>query len=252
MGHSDDIPPEVQVDEKEYALHQLDSLSLLLYTFLLTLTVLTIWMFKHRRIRYLHETGLALFYGLIIGAIVRYGVNGFGEQSVMKVKPISNNELKNSTQNGPPDQLWLEVKTMHNKPAVDQLLNKTLVYTFKGEVRDANDAFDQKATFDPEIFFNILLPPIIFHAGYSMKKRFFFRNIGAILTFAFIGTTISTFAVAGIMYGVTRMFSHLSEIFTFLDTLRFGALISGMSLVAQDMSKADFFFLRQLPIQSRF
>ena len=75
-------------------------------------------------------------------------------------------------------------------------------FSFKGEVRDSNsEQIDQKATFDPEIFFNILLPPIIFHAGYSMKKRFFFRNIGAILTFAFLGTILSTFTVAGIMYG---------------------------------------------------
>ena len=91
----DDIPPEVRVDEKEVALHQLDSLSLLLYTFLLTLTVLTIWLFKHRRIRYLHETGLALFYGLIIGAIVRYGINGFGDQTIMKVRPLNYIEMKN-------------------------------------------------------------------------------------------------------------------------------------------------------------
>ena len=122
------------------------------------------------------------------------------------------------------DVLWLEVTAIHNKPAVDQLLNKTLAYSFKGEVRDAGSGIEQKATFDPEIFFNILLPPIIFHAGYSMKKRFFFRNIGAILTFAFVGTTLSTFTVAGIMYGITRI-SYLSH-FTFLDALRFGALIS--------------------------
>ena len=55
-----------------------------------------------------------------------------------------------------------------------------------------------------------------------MKKRFFFRNIGAILTFAFVGTIISTFTTAGIMYGVTRLFEHLSSKVTFLDTLRFG------------------------------
>ena len=65
-----DVPPEVLIDEKESELHRLDSLSLLLYTFLLTLTVLTIWLFKHRRIRYLHETGLAIFYGLVVGKYI--------------------------------------------------------------------------------------------------------------------------------------------------------------------------------------
>ncbi len=97
----------------------------------------------------------------------------------------------------------------------------------QGEVKDVEEIneIDQKATFDPEIFFNVLLPPIIFHAGYSMKKRFFFRNIGSILTFAFLGTAISTFVVGGVMTGVTRLAPHLQS-FTFVDSLHFGALIS--------------------------
>ena len=68
----------------------LRSLSLLLYTFLLTLTVVTIWVFKvyrlqtsrfaqmvmyisfqHRKVAFVHSSGLAIIYGLVIGAIIR-------------------------------------------------------------------------------------------------------------------------------------------------------------------------------------
>ena len=69
------LTPELRVEEKVEEIHRLDSLILLMFTCLLSLTVVTIWLFKHRRIRYLHETGLALVYGLVIGAIIRYGVS---------------------------------------------------------------------------------------------------------------------------------------------------------------------------------
>ena len=88
---------DVRIDEKEAKTHRLDSLILLLYTFLLTLTVLTIWLFKHRRIRYLHETGLALVYGLVIGAVVKYGFKDFGKVTHIAVAPISQNALVNMT-----------------------------------------------------------------------------------------------------------------------------------------------------------
>ena len=49
--------------------------------------------------------------------------------------------------------------------------------------------------FDESVFFFLLLPPIIFEGGYSLRSREFFANFGAICSLAFAGTTISTFAV---------------------------------------------------------
>ena len=58
-----------------------------------------------------------------------------------------------------------------------------------------------------------------------MRREHFFRNIGSISTFAFIGTAISFLSIGGIVYWVTQAVSHLNH-FTFLDALNFGALIS--------------------------
>ncbi len=72
VNGNDDVSQDLLIDMKESELHRHDSLTLLLYTLLLTLTVLTVWLFKHRRIRYLHETGLAIFYGLVVGKCDSY------------------------------------------------------------------------------------------------------------------------------------------------------------------------------------
>jgi len=62
---------DVEVDEKKHEAHIIDSLDLLLYVCLLILTIVTIWVFKQRRVRFLHESGLAILYGLIVGALLR-------------------------------------------------------------------------------------------------------------------------------------------------------------------------------------
>lgn len=106
--------------------------------------------------------------------------------------------------------------------------NKTYAYNFRGAADQLDESeIDLKATFDPEVFFNIILPPIIFHAGYSLKRKYFFRNLGAILTFAIVGTTLSAFLIGALMYGCVKLMPEsIRSSFGFLDTLYFGALIS--------------------------
>ncbi|XP_017882009.1 sodium/hydrogen exchanger 7 isoform X6 [Ceratina calcarata] len=210
---------DIELDAKAQLLHRLDSLNLLLYTFLLILTVLTIWTFKHRRLRFLHETGLAVIYGLIIGAIIRYG---FTSSSTILHMPVVPDNSSKYNQSVPPDTLWLRFPEDKGGGIIK---NKTFAYSFRGEIYKQDNEIDLKATFDPEIFFNIILPPIIFHAGYSLKRKYFFRNLGAILMYALIGTSISAFVIGALMYAFVRLLPHHSD-FTFLDTLYFGALIS--------------------------
>ena len=49
--------------------------------------------------------------------------------------------------------------------------------------------------------------------------------MGAIFTLAFIGTTLSSVVIGGVLYGFVQLFGSSSG-FTFLDTFYFGALIS--------------------------
>lgn len=82
----------------------------------------------------------------------------------------------------------------------------------------------------PQAFFVILLPPIIFEAGYSLHKGNFFQNLGSICVFAIAGTIISTLLVGLGLFllgagGVTMQLK-------LTDALAFGALISAVDPVA--------------------
>ncbi|KAM3601752.1 uncharacterized protein V6R79_018317 [Siganus canaliculatus] len=206
----DNVATERMAEES----HRQDSANLLIFIMLLTLTILTIWLFKHRRFRFLHETGLAMIYGLLVGVILRFGVHV--PQSISDV-------VLSCAVNASPATLLVNVS------------GRFYEYTLKGEVgrgkghQVQDDEMLRKVTFDPEVFFNILLPPIIFHAGYSLKRRHFFRNIGSILAYAFIGTVISCFVIGLIMYGFVSFMKVVGQLggdFYFTDCLFFGAIVS--------------------------
>ncbi|KAH0520154.1 Sodium/hydrogen exchanger 6 [Microtus ochrogaster] len=206
----EEIVSEKQAEES----HRQDSANLLIFILLLTLTILTIWLFKHRRARFLHETGLAMIYGVLVGLVLRYGIH---------VPSDVNNVTLSCEVQSSPTTLLVNVS------------GKFYEYMLKGEIssHELNNVQDnemlRKVTFDPEVFFNILLPPIIFYAGYSLKRRHFFRNLGSILAYAFLGTAISCFVIGSIMYGcvtLMKVTGQLAGDFYFTDCLLFGAIVS--------------------------
>ena len=84
--------------------------------------------------------------------------------------------------------------------------------------------------FDPEFFFFVLLPPIIFESGYSMRPYYFFKNIGGICVFAFAGTLISTVIVGILIYLAGQI--GICDDLKLLDSLIFGSLISATDPVS--------------------
>ena len=148
-------------------------------------------------------------FGLIVGAILRY--RG-GHNSITALDVILVNASYSSLQ-VPPDVVRLNLS--------DKTLSYGLLGTDTGGTHRYNDV-QEKATFDSEIFFYVILPPIIFHAGYSMRKKQFFDNLGSILTFALLGTMISTVIMASMTWICAKM---ITIKLTFLETLYFGSIV---------------------------
>jgi hypothetical protein len=108
---------EFNQEQRTANVHRMDSLNLLIFTTLLVVVVLTIWMFKRRNFRYLHETCVALIYGkrkrerkrplrhhhihafegFIIGAVLRYTTAPVKKTDTIRINDTS--MFKNVTPN---------------------------------------------------------------------------------------------------------------------------------------------------------
>ena len=205
---------DLKIDEKRQEIHKTDSVNLLIYTCLLCLTIFTLWAFKHkRRLGCLHESGLAVIYGLIIGMIIRFAgtpteiahlmvhpVDHFDKSLVLQSPKDSFDSYNWSKSNSKvvkaesiPDTLIIAYNFSPDPPEPNGFAKPTRstkgvassnlkLFSYNlGEEYERNEHDESEvqhsATFSAEIFFYVLLPPIIFNAGYSMKRKAFFNNM---------------------------------------------------------------------------
>jgi sodium/hydrogen exchanger-like protein 6/7 len=83
--------------------------------------------------------------------------------------------------------------------------------------------------FDEQVFFDVLLPVIIFEAGYNMNRRAMRKQLAQVAALAVLGTCVSFLVTTGLMLGFASLAGrHLP----LLDAATFGALISSTDPVA--------------------
>lgn len=58
--------------------------------------------------------------------------------------------------------------------------------------------------FNEKLFFDLVLPLIIFPSGYNMRRKKFFNNIGTIMKFGFFGTMICFSIYTAMTFGVLQ------------------------------------------------
>jgi sodium/hydrogen exchanger 8 len=84
-------------------------------------------------------------------------------------------------------------------------------------------------TFNPNFFFLVLLPPIIFESGYTLNKGNFFANIVPILIFAIIGTAITAFFMGACIFALGQL--DVIYKLSALEAFAFGSMISAVDPV---------------------
>lgn len=58
--------------------------------------------------------------------------------------------------------------------------------------------------FDDKLFFDVMLPLIVFPSGYNMRRKMFFANIGTIMKFGLVGTIFCFCIYTVCLWGVVQ------------------------------------------------
>ncbi|EGZ28094.1 hypothetical protein PHYSODRAFT_554371 [Phytophthora sojae] len=95
---------------------------------------------------------------------------------------------------------------------------------------DKHTALHTHLNLDNSLFFDVLLPPIIYEGGFSIKRQAFFRNFPAIMSTAVVGTVVAATITGGVLYlaGASKIVTRLS----WVEALLFGTLINAVDPVA--------------------
>ncbi|XP_040922166.1 sodium/hydrogen exchanger 9-like [Toxotes jaculatrix] len=190
------------------------------------LTILTVWKLRQFKYGLINESAGAMFYGMLLGLTARF-LSFEPGLHVKSVESVCSCGALNST----PHILMVNV-TSHGH-----------CYKHVGKLNQRCPPLPTphmlcllQETFDPEVLFNLFLPPIIFHGAYTLNQRRFLENMGSVLTFAFLGTIISCMTIGACVYGFTRLMVLLGRAadgdFFLTDCLLFGAIMSATDPVS--------------------
>ena len=78
----------------------------------------------------------------------------------------------------------------------------------QGLVYDTLQCLNPFPKFTATLFFNVLLPPIILDAAFSLYDREFLTNFTAVITFAILGTLLNTLLIGNPLNITTTLYQN--------------------------------------------
>lgn len=94
-------------------------------------------------------------------------------------------------------------ETYHHMPWIHESSVACLIGVFMGAIIKYSTGVP--VVFDGNLFFYLVLPPVIFSAGYSLKRKNFFKYIDLITFFGVVGTIINFMVITAGAYAYGRV-----------------------------------------------